>query len=56
MKDNDKISIAQQLVTRFVQGDFEAVVQSLDESLRQQLPVEKLQATLQSLVASGREV
>ncbi len=52
MTDNDKISIAQQLVTRFVQGDFEAVVQSLDESLRQQLPVEKLQATLQALVAS----
>jgi dienelactone hydrolase len=52
MIDNDKISIAQQLVTRFVQGDFEAVVQSLDESLRQQLPVEKLQATLQALVAS----
>ena len=52
MKDIDKISIAQELVTRFVQGDFEAVVQSLDESLREQLPVEKLQATLQSLVAS----
>ena len=52
MNDNDKISIAQQLVTRFVQGDFESVVQSLDESLRELLPVEKLQATLQSLVAS----
>jgi dienelactone hydrolase len=52
MKDEDKISIAQQLVTRFVQGDFESVVLSLDESLRQQLPVEKLQATLQALVAS----
>ena len=52
MKDIDKISIAQELVTRFVQGDFEAVVESLDESLRQQLPVDKLQATLQSLVAS----
>ncbi|HWZ19280.1 MAG TPA: alpha/beta fold hydrolase [Ktedonobacteraceae bacterium] len=52
MRDNDKISIAQQLVTWFVQGDFEVVVQNLDESLRQQLPVEKLQATLQSLVAS----
>ena len=52
MVENDKISIAEELVTQFVQGDFEAVVQSLDESLRQQLPVEKLQATLQSLVAS----
>ncbi len=52
MKDEDKISIAQQLATRFVEGDFEAVVQSLDENLRQQLPVEKLQATLQALVAS----
>ncbi len=52
MIDNDKIAIAQQLVTQFIQGDFEAVVQSLDESLRQQLPVEKLQATLQALVAS----
>ncbi len=51
MIENDKIAIAQQLVTRFVQGDFEAVVQSLDESLRQQLPTEKLQATLQALVA-----
>jgi len=52
MKVEDKISIAQQLATRFVEGDFEAVVQSLDENLRQQLPVEKLQATLQALVAS----
>ena len=52
MIDNDKIQTAQQLVTRFIQGDFEAVAQSLDESLRQQLPVEKLQATLQALVAS----
>jgi dienelactone hydrolase len=40
------------LVTWFVQGDFEAVEQSLDESLRQQLTAEKLQATLQPLVAS----
>ena len=47
-----KFQSAQQLVTRFVQGDFEAVVQSLDESLREQLPVEKLQSTLQALVAS----
>ena len=52
MMENDKISISQELVTRFVQGNFEAVVQSLDGSLREQLPVEKLQATLQSLVAS----
>jgi dienelactone hydrolase len=51
MKENDKISIAQQLVTQFVQGDFEAVGQSLDESIRQQLPVEKLEATFQALVA-----
>ena len=52
MIEQEKIALAQQLATWFVQGDFEAVVQSLDESLRQQLPVEKLQATLQSLVAS----
>jgi uncharacterized protein len=52
MIHNDKIQTAQQLVTQFIQEDFEAVVQSLDESLRQQLPVEKLQATLQALVAS----
>ena len=52
MIDNDKIQTAQQLVSQFVQDDFEAVVQSLDERLRQQLPVEKLQATLQALVAS----
>lgn len=52
MLDEGKITLAQQLVTRFVQGDFEAVVQSLDESLRQQLPAEKLQATSQALVAS----
>ncbi len=51
MIDNDKISIAQQLVTRFFQGDFEAVVQSLDESIRQQFPVERLQATRLSLAA-----
>jgi dienelactone hydrolase len=51
MIDNDKISIAQQLVTWFVQGDFEAVVQSLDESIKQQFTVERLQATLQALVA-----
>lgn len=52
MIEEDKIAIAQQLVTQFVQGDLEAVVQSLDESLRQQLTVERLQATLQSLIAS----
>jgi uncharacterized protein len=52
MLDQDKIQTAQQLVTQFVQGDFGAVVQSLDESLREQLPAEKLQATLQALVAS----
>jgi uncharacterized protein len=52
MIEDSKIQTAQQLVSQFVQANFEAVVQSLDESLRQQLPVEKLQATLQSLVAS----
>ena len=51
MIEQDKIALAQQLVTWFVQGDFEAVVQSLDESLRQQLPAERLQQTLQALVA-----
>ena len=55
MIDNDKISIAQQLVTRFFQGDFEAVVQSLDESIRQQFPVERLQATRLSLAAQVGE-
>jgi fermentation-respiration switch protein FrsA (DUF1100 family) len=55
MTGNNKISIAQQLVTRFVQKDFEAVEQSLDESLKQQLPVERLQATWQSLVAQVGE-
>jgi dienelactone hydrolase len=55
MTENDRISIAQQLVTRFVQKDFEAVEQSLDESLKQQLPVERLQATWQSLVAQVGE-
>ncbi len=49
--DNDKILIAQQLVMRLAQGDFEAVEQSLDESTRQQLPAERLQATWQSLTA-----
>jgi dienelactone hydrolase len=55
MIDNDKISIAQQLVTRFIQGDYEAVVQSLDESIKQQFPVERLQATWQALVAQVGE-
>ena len=55
MIDNDKIQIAQQLVTRFVQGDFEAVEQSLGESFRQQLPVEKLQATWLSLTSQVGE-
>jgi len=50
--DTEKIALAQQLVTWFVQGDYEAVVQSLDDSLRQQLSAEKLQATSQSLIAS----
>jgi uncharacterized protein len=51
MLDNDKIQAAQQLVTRFFQGDFEAVVQSLDDSIKQQLPVERLQATRLSITA-----
>src|SRR5215471_3765422 len=51
MIDNDKITIAQQMVTQFVQGDFDAVGQSFDRNLRQQLPAEKLQATWQALVA-----
>ena len=55
MIDNDKISIAQQLVTRFFQGDYEAVVQSLDESIKQQFPVERLQATRLSLAAQVGE-
>ena len=55
MIDNDKIPIAQQLVTRFVQGDFEAVVQSLDESIKKQFPVERLQATRLSLTAQVGE-
>ncbi len=55
MIDNDKIQTAQQLVTRFFQGDFEAVVQSLDESIKQQFPVERLQATRLSLAAQVGE-
>ncbi|HXX77724.1 MAG TPA: DUF3887 domain-containing protein, partial [Ktedonobacteraceae bacterium] len=51
MIEQEKITLAQQLVTWFIQGDFEAVVQSLDQSLSQQLSAEKLQATLQALVA-----
>src|SRR5437762_6976086 len=55
MIDNDKITIAQHLVTRFVQGEFEAVVQSLDESIKQQFPVERLQAIRLSLTAAAGE-
>jgi hypothetical protein len=55
MIDNDKIQTAQQLVTRFFQGDFEAVVQSLGESIKQQFPVERLQATLLSITAQVGE-
>jgi dienelactone hydrolase len=51
MNEQEKIALAQQLVTWFVQEDYEAVVQSLDESLRQQLSAEKLQATSQGLLA-----
>lgn len=51
MLDNDKVRAAQQLVMRLAQSDFEAVEQSLDRSIRQQLPAEKLQATWQSLTA-----
>ncbi len=49
--DSDKIQIAQRLIKRLAQGDFEAVEQSLDGSIRQQLPAEKLQTTWQSLTA-----
>src|SRR6266513_3383507 len=56
MIDNDKIAIAQQLVTWFVQGEFEAVVQSLDESIKQQFPVERLQAIRLSLTAAAGEL
>jgi len=55
MIDNDKIQTAQQLVTRFFQGNFEAVVQSLDESIKQQFPVERLQAIRLSLTAAAGE-
>jgi dienelactone hydrolase len=51
MLDNDKVRAAQQLVMRLAQSDFEAVEQSLDRSIRQQLPTEKLQAIWQSLTA-----
>ena len=51
MLDNDKIQTAQQLIMRVAQGDFEAVEQSLESSVKQQLPAEKLRATWQSLVA-----
>src|SRR6266700_3665188 len=55
MIDNDKISIAQQLVTRFFQGDFESVMQSLDKSIKQQFPVERLRVTRLSLTAQVGE-
>src|SRR2546425_8130174 len=49
--DNDKMQLAQQLVTQMTQGDFEAVEQSLESGLKQHLPAEKLQKTWQSLTA-----
>ena len=55
MIHNDKIQTAQQLVTQFIQEDFEAVVQSLDESIKKQFPVEILQATRLSLTAQVGE-
>ena len=55
MIDNDKIQTAQQLVTRFFQGDYEAVVRSWDESIMQQFPVERLQATWLSITAQVGE-
>jgi dienelactone hydrolase len=53
MMEDSKIQTAQELVTRFVQQDFKAVEQSLDESIRQQLPAEKLQDTWLALVAQA---
>ncbi|HYT45490.1 MAG TPA: hypothetical protein VEP90_24405 [Methylomirabilota bacterium] len=41
MIDNDKIQAAQQLVARFFQDNFEAVVQSLDESIKKQVALVK---------------
>jgi hypothetical protein len=51
MVENDDVHIAQQLVMQLSQGDFEAVEQSLESSIKQLLPAEKLRATWQSLVA-----
>jgi dienelactone hydrolase len=51
MTDGDKMQTAQQLVTRLSEGDFEVVEQSLDVSIRQQLPAEKLKATWESIEA-----
>ena len=56
MIEQEKIALAQQLATWFVQGDFEAVVQSLDESLRQQLPVGKTAGDIAGSCGLGREV
>ena len=42
MIGNDTVHIAQQLVMRMTQGDFEAVEQSLESSFKQQLPAEKM--------------
>src|SRR5260370_21182928 len=53
-KERDTMNIedtqaAQQVVTQLAQGDFEAVEQRLAGNIRQQLPAEQLQSTLQSL-------
>jgi uncharacterized protein len=53
MVENDDVHIAQQLVMQLSQGDFEAVEQSLESSIKQLLPAEKLRATWQSLVAQA---
>ena len=55
MIEESKIQAAQQFVTWFVQGEFEAVVQSLDESIKQQFPVERLQTIRLSLTAQAGE-
>jgi hypothetical protein len=51
LMDIDKVQAAQELVKLLAQGNFEAVEQKLEDSLRQQLPAEKLKATWQTLEA-----
>jgi dienelactone hydrolase len=51
MTNGDKIQTAQQLVMLLAQGNFEAVEQQFESSLKQQLPAEKLKATWESIEA-----